>query len=473
MTMSRTRALVIVLTALILLASACSSSDDDTEVTNGDQATSDDSSTDTDAGDTDSGESDSGDTATDPTSDDAPATTDTSDEPVELTASFRGVSEDSIKVAFVDVDFARLRSEFNIDVSSPDTGVIMQALVDDLNERGGINGRTIDLIIEPFLPVQATSAEEVCAKVVEDEEVFAVLGGFGGPGAEDTNTCITGRGETMLVGGVQTTERLDDSVAPWLTPNMNASRRGQAFVNALAASGELDDLGTIAVHAALNNQDPTADVIRDALVEAGATVALRTTGVSSGDQFATANETEVMMEQARAEDVESIIVVGVSPTITDAILDTNEFTVVLPNTEDVSSLTHATFSDGNRMIGTGSIPDLDDPVLADCIEIATEAVGADALPDGAADDLSTWTATTRACQNLAMFEAIVLEAGPDLTNDSVQAALGTVTLPPLPVFPFASLGIDKPDARDTLSVLEWDNDLGFFVEIAGPFNVEE
>ncbi len=51
-------------------------------------------------------------------------------------------------------------------------------------------------------------------------------------------------------------------------------------------------------------------------------------------------------------------------------------------------------------------------------------------------------------------------------------ALNRVEVPPLPVYPFASLGPDKPDARDTLSLLEWDPDLTAFAEIAGPFDVE-
>ncbi len=45
-------------------------------------------------------------------------------------------------------------------------------------------------------------------------------------------------------------------------------------------------------------------------------------------------------------------------------------------------------------------------------------------------------------------------------------------MPPLPLSPFASLGPDKPDARDTLSLLEWDPAIAAFTEIAGPFDVE-
>ena len=456
MTSHRTRTTGVALAAFLLLGAACSSDDDtDTTTTEPDPTT----------------EPQEDDTTTSTTGpDDATGTSTT--EPVELTASFRGVTADTIRVGFVDVDFERLATEFGVDVNSPDTGLIMEALIADLNDRGGINGRMVEVVVETFLPVGTTTADAACVKMVEDEQVFAVLGGFGGPGTEESNVCITGPGETILVGGRLTDERLAQSRAPWVTPNMSSTRRGPAFVDALAASGELDGLGTLGVHAVVPEQDATADVIRDALADAGATVALRSTGQAGGDQFAAASETEVMMERARADGVDSIVVVGVSPTVTDTILATDEFTVVLPNTEDVANLEHATFSEGNRMIGTGSIAQADDPVLASCIEIAERAVG-DAGPAEEDDDLSYWTSTTRACQNLMLFEAIATEAGPDLTNESFAAAMGRVELPPLPVYPFASVDLDKPDARDTLSVLEWDLTLGDFVAIAGPFDVRE
>ena len=462
------------LTALVLAttmwAAACSSDDDgadaDADVTATDDTATDDTPTtqrrrhdDTD--DTDEGDEGDGETTT------------TTEAAAELTDSFRGVTAESIKVGFIDVDFEELNATFGLDLQSPDTGVIVEALVDDLNARGGVNGRRVEVVVEKYLPANATIADEVCLKMVEDEEVFAVLGGFGGPGSEESNSCITGPGETILVGGRLTDERLDQATAPWITPDMNATRRGPAFVRALADSGELEGLGTLGVHAVLPDQDPTADVIRDALTEAGATVALRSTGQAGDDQFAATTETEVMLERARAEGVDSIVVVGVSPTITDTILATDEFTVVVPNTEEVAGLEHPTFSEGDRMIGTGSIASLDDPELAACVERATEAVGAGAIPaDANEGDLSFWTSTLRACRNFTLFEAVAVEAGPDLTNESFAAALATTELPPLPVYPFASLGPDKPDARDTLSVLEWDAGLADFVEISGPFDVE-
>lgn len=408
-------------------------------------------------------------TTSSPTSSSTP----TSDPP-ERTASFRGVTADTIEVGFVDVDFERLRTELGIDVGSPDTGRIVEALVADLNDRGGINGRRVEVVIELFLPANVAMADEICLRLVEDEEVFAVLGGFGGPGAEEGNGCITGPGETILVGGQLTDERLAQATAPWISPDMDVARRGTAFVNALVESGELDDLGPISVHAVLPDQDETADAIRDALVDAGATVAFRSTGLAGTDQIAAATETELMLEQARVDGVASIVVVGTSPTITDSIFTAGDFTVIVANTEEVANLEHAAFGEGDRLIGGGSIARLDDPELAACINLATAAVGADAIPADANDgDLSFWTSTLRACRNVALFEAVAVEAGTDLTNESFAAALATVDLPPLPVYEFASLGADKPDARDTLSVLEWDAELADFVEIAGPFDVAE
>lgn len=390
-----------------------------------------------------------------------------------LAASFRGVTADTITVGFVAIDYERLNADFGLGLTNPDEGPIMQVLIDDLNDRGGINGRSVELITVPFLPVGTATAEEACIRLVEDEQVFAVLGGFAGPGTEASNLCFSGSGETILIGGPLTDERVAQSTVPWVTAEMGAGRRGEAMVRALAESGQLADLGTIAVHAVSPEQDATAIAVEQALLDAGADVALRTTGESSGDQAATAVDTEVMLERARSEGVASIVVVGVSPAITDTIFDADEFTVVLPRTEELDNLDNATLDDGDRLIGTGSVIDLDDAAAAECIEFVEAALAPDGvLPlDETADDLSYWTSTLRACRNLTLFEQLATAAGPDLTNDTMREALATVELPALPLYPFASLGPDKWDANDTLSVLEFDHAQGHFVPVAGPFDV--
>lgn len=451
------------------LAAACSSGDDDDGATDVDASPTDSGSD--DSGADDSGSDDSGSDDSDPDGDPDDGTSSTSTTAAPLTASFRGVTADTITVGFVDVDFERLRTDLGIDVGSPDTGVIIEALIADLNDRGGINGRMVDVVVEKFLPANVAMADEICLRLVEDVEVFAVLGGFGGPGSDESNSCFTEPGETILVGGRISDERLASATVPWVSADMNTARRGEAFVNALVASGELDTLGTLAVHAVLEDQDEAADVIRDALEEAGATVALRSTGIAADDQIAAVTETELMLERAREQGVDSIVVVGTSATVTDAIFAATDTTVLVPNAEEVANFDHATMGSGDRLLGAGSIASLDDPELAACTALATEAVGADEIPDDANEgDLSFWTSTLRACRNVILFEAIATEAGPELTNDSFAAALATVELPPLPVFPFASLGPDKPDARDTLSILEWDPAIGDLVEIAGPFD---
>lgn len=405
----------------------------------------------------------------------APPSSTSSVPPAGLTASFRGVTEDSIKLGYSHIDFDTLNATFSLGLPFPNSGPVMDVLVEDLNERGGIHGRRIELVREMFVPVGTTTAEEVCAKLVEDEEVFAVIGGFAGPGAQDVNTCITGAGNTILVGGTPTEERLAQSTAPWVAADMSATRRGPAFVNAMVASGELAGLGVLAVHAVDPDQDATADVIRDALIEAGAEVPLRSTGESTGDPTATAAETAVILERARAEGVESIVLVGVNPNISDAIFEADEFTVVVPNTEEVAQLDNEFIDDSDRLIGTGSIATGDDAPSIECIELVEEGLGIDIVPpeDETDDDLAYWGITVGLCRTFTLFELIATEAGPDLTNESFREAIGRVELPELPVYTFASLGPDKPDARDTLSVLEWDNELRDFVEIAGPFDVRE
>ncbi|MCY3911197.1 MAG: hypothetical protein OXF99_06760, partial [bacterium] len=91
------------------------------------------------------------------------------EEVVELTATARGVTADTIKlgVAITDVTvFA-------------DVGDILaryQPLVDVTNAAGGINGRRVEIITEQWDILDSTAFEAACVALTEDNEVFLVLG---------------------------------------------------------------------------------------------------------------------------------------------------------------------------------------------------------------------------------------------------------------------------------------------------------
>ena len=103
--------------------------------------------------------------------DEAPA------EDMELTASFRGVTEDTITVGISMLDFPGLVSTGLSAQGWGDQELVWQTYIDDLNDRGGINGRMVEAVYDFYSPIGTTEAEATCVKLTEDNETFAVLGG--------------------------------------------------------------------------------------------------------------------------------------------------------------------------------------------------------------------------------------------------------------------------------------------------------
>ena len=75
-----------------------------------------------------------------------------------LTDSFRGVTAEAIRVGFTSIDFERLNRDFGLTLTYANYGPSVDALVADLNARGGILGRRIEVVHRLFLPVGPVAA---------------------------------------------------------------------------------------------------------------------------------------------------------------------------------------------------------------------------------------------------------------------------------------------------------------------------
>ena len=105
--------------------------------------------------------------------DESDLTAEPDDAPVELTASFRGATEDVIRVGVVAIDFDRL-ADAGVQINSGDAGAIYTAALEAINDRGGIYGRQLELTTETYLPIGGIEADEICVRLAEDVEVFMV-----------------------------------------------------------------------------------------------------------------------------------------------------------------------------------------------------------------------------------------------------------------------------------------------------------
>src|SRR4029453_12191326 len=110
-----------------------------------------------------------------------------------------GVTDDTIRVGVTYADDAALQA-VGLNYEFGDTEAAYQALADDINEDGGIEGRQLELVFAPIDPTSPTPAEEKCVELTEDEDVFLAVGFF----LADAVNCVLSTHAPALCGGVWT-----------------------------------------------------------------------------------------------------------------------------------------------------------------------------------------------------------------------------------------------------------------------------
>ena len=450
--MSRTPVLAVLL-ALALAAGACTSSGDESDAVG------------TDEGSTTSGAA--------PTSRSSTSGTDTTPSSsttlAPLTASFRGVTEDTIEIGVVVSDLEALRELGLVDINRGDEELVWRTFVDEVNARGGINGRMLNLTWAPYVPTQETSASEACILLTEDVGVFAALGGIRGPAAS-VNSCFLADHETIMVGGTQTPELQATAVAPWISDQMSADRKYSGGIALMDQEGLLD--GTVGLVYDSTEQGLVDDVIRPALTDVGVTPIEGVQDIPPGDLAAAEALFPVILERFETEGVDTIILVQAAMNLGAGLLLDNGFDgqiLGLDPTNQVSALggyDERLPSEFDGIIGiTGASVDerWEMPETQACVDLFEaanpdiEVLESTQVPEGEAD----WAVpVVEGCRHIALFEAIAGNAGVDLTNESFAAALESLGTFALPGQPFNSLAVDKTDADDSLRLGIFDSTLG-------------
>ncbi len=405
---------------------------------------------------------------------DEPADEEPADEPdeepaetVELTASFRGVTEDTITIGVTMLDFEDL-TERNLSPNGwGDQQLVMQTYIDDINANGGINGRMIEPIYEFYTPVGTTVAAEVCTRLTKDEEIFAIVGGFLGP-AETENVCITDTNNTVLVNGVQTAERLEQSKAPWIQPGSLNNRRLEAFVDILDGDGRLQGRN-VAIIGSVEREDVFEEAIEVVEAKGIEPVLSAINDVPQGDIVAENARWQVLAENLRAANADAVLVIGSGQAAARGIfengLDIETWFLERTALDNPGENTTAEMIDG-IITSTGLTNDeiYEEAGTQQCREIffaANPGIVEDKLPSEYVEGEEQWFNPIMSyCRWLQLFTQVATAAGPDLTPETFLAAaesFGDITLPGLP---FASLGPGKYDADDSFRLSVFDMTIG-------------
>ena len=458
--------LLVALFSFALIASACvSTEDEEADTTTGAGTATDDSSDDDTAAEDDS--------TTDDTAAEDDSTDDAADEPVELTASWRGVTEDTIYVGASMLDFALLQELGFTPAGWGDQAGIWDALIDDLNDRGGINGRMVDIISEFYSPIDAADAERVCAILHQDNETFANLGGFVGP-AGTADPCVTGTNNTVMVGGeISSAEELAQANVAWFHTGPTSEFQTINLLNLLVQTGKADGAKVFTMGGAAAADEESfvieqlearnIEVVGSALIEA-----------LDGDTIAQDNELAVAFERFNASGANTLMVFGTpSASIRGAGAAglTGEIAIWSNDSGGLGNLgatiVDKSIADGT-LVSTGPTDEeiwndqaFQDQCVAPVQERMPEADFRNPLEYGPEED-NWFNALRRYCHALAIFETIATAAGPDLTPETFEAAAyGPAGSDfQVPGIGPASLAPDKRGAQDGVRLSVYDSTSG-------------
>jgi hypothetical protein len=391
----------------------------------------------------------------------------------------QGLTDDSLRLGVALINAAELQAQ-GIDIEIIDPQSLLQAWVDTANEAGGLGGRQVEMVFQPYLPINDTEAETACTALAQDEEVFAVIGQFSG----DTSLCITETNALPYVGlyGLSP-ERQARSKGPFFAVEMADDRQRAASIAAMVEAGELE--GNVGLYYQAKDQAIVDDVVKPALEDAGIEPVVETTlddvaaGSTGGaDEAATDQAIDTIVERHRAADVDVFLNVsnfadpmggfqrkGWTP---ERILVTTQQAL----SEDVIAETEIDPAILARTLVVAPYVPSKDELLADedvvaCIDEYNATDPEEPL------DVETATRTELAglanlCTAWTMFRRGVEDAGDELTAQTWAEGVAGIGDDHLPGFPFSSLGDGKQSAGDTIGIYTFDADAGSFVADGDP-----
>lgn len=412
---------------------------------------------------------DATDASTDSTT--APAST----EPAVLS---RGVTADTIKIGGAFIDVESVRQQFGVDLGDTPEEMV-PALIAGMNADGGINGRQIEYVDRLVVPVGTESSDQACRELIEDEQVFAVVGTFLG----DTGLCVTETYSTPYFGGFGLTpERQERSDAPFLTTASNEADYVEQSTQLLVDKGLLEGKRVAVYSQAAGYSDEFIDtylmsVLDAAGVEVVASAQLTDTG---GDQVAEAAELDRILQSFDAAGADTVIaaagMIGFAPALerTDY---APQLYILNGQIAAADAVTGFAMTNPDELIGTQGVTEgltstetLDDPVLAECIEWINEnsslaVTPEDIIPKTEKPDSRDFRNLPILCGIFQFMRTVLEAAGDNPSSESIIAGLDTLSSFPILGNPDASLSAERWGGGGLLRLWAYDPDQVKFLPV--------
>jgi len=223
----------------------------------------------------------------------------------------QGITAKTIKLGVSLIDFTCVRAASP--VVRENTDKIYGAFINDVNAKGGINGRKIVPDFQAACPIGQPQQAQ-CTKFTEDDKVFAVIGNIYDPTGA-AQTCIAKKGNTPLL-----SFELSDAIIDKSPPGMvifagNSPERVAGVLMELAKQHHILDGKTVGILAEQGSLRTVKESIEPGLkAMAGQGVKMGTTGIisvgSNLDTTAAQAQLDSFIEKWKTEGVNAIVISG-------------------------------------------------------------------------------------------------------------------------------------------------------------------
>ena len=388
-------------------------------------------------------------------------------------ADVTGVTDDTVKLGVAGVDPQQV-ADLGLDADFVPPEALYNAWVDAQNEAGGVAGRQIELVFEPFLPLGDAEAEAACVALTEDAQVFLVTGIL----TDDTPLCFTEAHETPYLGQFgHSAERDRRSKAPFVALEMSDERQRLAGLQVFLDQGALD--GRVALFWGAADTATVDEYVKPALDEAGVDVVVETAlDDFGGDQAAEDQALDTIVERIRAAEPDAVLNVSdfLPPLVAfqrngwlpDRVLSTSAQALVTGVLTE-SGLDAATLDRVTVAAPYAPTEDelVDDPEVQRCVD-EYNATQPEEPIDVAAFPVDSLQALAKDCAAFRLFVLAADAAGDDLTPASWGRGAESLGELDLPGMPFASLSADKHSAGDAIGHYRYDAAAGRMVATEPP-----
>lgn len=380
-----------------------------------------------------------------------------------LRATDRGVTPEAITVGVL-VGDATGASQLGIDTgafSPVYEKSAWQAHIDELNSRGGINGRQVRAVYAVYDALDSSKAQAACLELTQDKKVFTVFN-WGLYDGVSKVACITERGRTPLMkGDPEATEEAFAVSRGYLSTSQPRYERAVANMAA-----EVHRLGRLTgKNIGILGRETMASLPREltaALRELGYSVAH--TSRLSADTNTAQSQIPGEVQQMKQKNVGVVFMVDNLLTQSSFVqqAEVQQFfplyavTDVIGSAEDINTQSMPSSFDGAlgvTYIRSGewrtNIPEA--PADQRCRAVFEKRSGQQ-LPRNA-DDQRNVVMTT--CDIVERFAAAARAAGPELTRDRLVGALQGLGAFQQPYTGGGSFGPGKFDAADYVRVKRW------------------